>query len=448
MKKGVGKRIPMIGLLIMLTFSVGFATGQKETAGTQQVVTIRHMNPHTAGEGGFGDYFAAHVEKFNAEHPYIHVINDSLPSADLRTKITVEMASGNPPNTAWLPYSYAMEFIKDDLIIDWAKIYDDPAHPEFKDRFNDTILYFSQTADGKVPMVPFEAHMDGLFYNKEIFDRYGWTVPKTFDEFVDLAGKAKKAGIAATVTGGQDIRFAWLAAALLVRTGGVKNATALASGDAMDQWDNPAYGFPQAMEKFNQMVKAGIYPEGVLAVSANMADQMFVRGEAATYYEGQWRPGVWEDMGGKEFIEKIRRADFPVMTDMPMGDSEARIGGTIVGLVAAANQSPEELEASITWIKSISSPEFWAPVLAGGRNLYPGNVEYDKSQVPVVMQQCAEALINAKALFPSMDTIAPPAVDLAIKRSAMPGLITGQYTVEQAVAVVQKAASDYLSTQE
>jgi len=447
MKGRNGTRIAMVILMAIVSISMVFAAGQKADTSAPKVITIRHMNPHTAGEGGFGDYFAAHVEKFNAEHPYIHVINDSLPSADLRTKVTVEMASGNAPNTAWLPYSYAVEFMKDDLLVDWSKIYNDPAHPEFKQRFNDTILYFSRNAEGKVPMVPFEAHIDGLFYNTEIFNRYGWTVPKTFDEFVELADKAKKVGIAATVTGGQDIRFAWLAAALTIRAGGVENATALAAGNAINQWSNRAYGFPQAMEKFEQMVKAGIYPQGVLAINANMADQMFVRGEAATYYEGQWRPGVWEDMGGKEFIAKIRRADFPVMTDMPMGDAEGRIGGTIVGVVASANQTPEELAASITWIKSISSPEFWAPVLANGRNLYPGVVEYDKTNVSIVMQQCADALLTAKSLFPSMDTIAPPAIDLAIKRSAMPGIITGQYSAAQAVELVQRAALDYLSTQ-
>jgi raffinose/stachyose/melibiose transport system substrate-binding protein len=446
MKENVRKKGLLVILVVLLAVSYGFAAGQQEQkTGERKVVTIRHMNPHTAGEGGFGDYFADYVKKFNAEHPYINVISDSMSSGDLRTKITVEMASGNPPNTMWLPYSYATEFIKDDLLVDWSKIYSDPAYPEFKERFNDSILYFSETADGKVPMVPYEAHIDGLFYNTAIFEKYGWTVPTTFTELVDLAQKAKKVGIAGTVTGGQDMRFAWLAAALLVRTGGVENAAALCSGNAMEQWNNPAYGFPQAMEKFNELVKAGIYPSGILAISANMADQMFVRGEAATYYEGQFRPGIWEDMGGKEFINKIRRVDFPVMTDMAMGDPTARIGGTIVGLAAASGQSPEEMAASIEWIKAISSPEFWAPVLASGRNLYPGDIEYDKSNVSIVMQQCAEALITAEKLFPSIDTIAPPAVDLAMKSSAMPGLITGQYTVTQAINVVQKAASDYCS---
>jgi raffinose/stachyose/melibiose transport system substrate-binding protein len=45
-----------------------------------------------------------------------------------------------------------------------------------------------------------------------------------------------------------------------------------------------------------------------------------------------------------------------------------------------------------------------------------------------------------------MDTYAPPPVDLAIKNTAMPGIITGQFTVDQAVEEVQKAAVEYLKT--
>jgi ABC-type glycerol-3-phosphate transport system substrate-binding protein len=448
MPKGVLMRRGFLTIVILvLALAPVFAGGQGESDGTD-VVEIRHMSPHTAGEGGFGDYFAAHVEAFNAENQNIQIVHDSLPSAELRTKITVEMASGNPPNTSWLVLSYAREFMRDDLIVDWAPIFEDPAHPEFKDRFSDTILYFSQYADGRVMMAPFEAHIDGLFYNTEIFDRYGWEVPTTFDEFVELAALANEQGIAATVTGGKDIRFAWLAAALLARTGGYDNAAELAMGSALDQWDNRAYGFPQAMEKFAEMVNAGIYPEGVLGLSANEADQMFVRGEAATYYEGQWRPGVWQGIGGQEFIEKVRRADFPAMTDMPDGDADARVGGTIVGLIAAADQPDNEMAASIEWIKSLNSPEFWAPVLANGANLYPGQVDYDQSNVSQVMLQCADALLNARILIPSMDTFAPPAVDLAIKKTAMPGIITGQFTAAEAVAEVQKAAAEYVRTLE
>ena len=64
------------------------------------------------------------------------------------------------------------------------------------------------------------------------------------------------------------------------------------------------------------------------------------------------------------------------------------------------------------------------------------------------MLQCAEALLTAEILIPSMDTFAPPAIDLAIKKTAMPGIITGEFTVDEAVAEVQRAADEYVKTLE
>ena len=45
-----------------------------------------------------------------------------------------------------------------------------------------------------------------------------------------------------------------------------------------------------------------------------------------------------------------------------------------------------------------------------------------------------------------MDGIAPPAVDLAIKQTAFPGIITGELDVQQAIDEVQKAAEDYAAS--
>ena len=47
-----------------------------------------------------------------------------------------------------------------------------------------------------------------------------------------------------------------------------------------------------------------------------------------------------------------------------------------------------------------------------------------------------------------MDGIAPPAVDLAIKQTAFPGIITKELDAKQAVDEVQKAAEDYAASLE
>ena len=73
----------------------------------------------------------------------------------------------------------------------------------------------------------------------------------------------------------------WMASALLVRAIGIEKATELAMGDAITKWNDPEYGFPQAMEKFKELVDAEAFPPGTVGLSATEADQMFARGEAA-----------------------------------------------------------------------------------------------------------------------------------------------------------------------
>jgi raffinose/stachyose/melibiose transport system substrate-binding protein len=429
-----------LAMLFLLLPVALFATGQQSS----KVVEIRFMSPWTA-DNLAGKQVAGILEKFGAEHPNIKVVHDALPSADLRTKLTVEMAANNPPNASWAMLNYAREFAKADKILDWATVYANPKYKEYKEWFDEAVLK-SSTYKGIIMMGPIEAHMDGLFYNQELFNKYGFTVPKTWDDFVALAPKAKAQGLAATVTGGKDGRFAWLASALLMRTGGLDNARELAVGNAMDQWSNSKYGFPQAMQKFKQFVDAGGYPEGVLGISQQEADAFFVQEKALTYYEGQWRPGNFKSIGGDAFVNKLGRANFPIMPDMPNGDTESSVGGMICGLIIAKQYPKEQIDATIEFCKVISSPAMYGPLMAQGLNIYAGKAAWDPSKVSPVFKQTVDAFRSVKRFIPSMDTYAPPPVDLAIKNTAMPGIITGQFTVDQAVAEVQKAAVEYLKT--
>lgn len=412
-----------------------------------KAVEIRHMNAYTAGSPSY-DLFTKLIEDFNNANPDIKVVNDVLPTKDLRTKITVEMAAGTPPELSWSPMSYAREFAKDNKIIDWRPVFDDPANPEYKEWYEEKSLNFAKDKDGRIIMAPFEASIDGLFYNVELFEKNGWEPPKTFDDFLDLAKKCREKGIYATVTGGKDGRFAWLASTLLARAAGMENAEALAIGDAITKWDDPQYGFVDAMKKFKQLIDAEAYPPGLLGISATEADQMFARGEVATYYEGQWKPGNWIAAGGDEFIKKVRRVDFPAMTDMPNGNTEVCTGGNLVGLIIANNLPEDKFKASIKWSKEFVSPKFHVAMMEAGANVFAGKAGYDKSKVPECFNQLIEAYRKAPGYIMSMDTFAPPSIDLAIKQTAMPGLVSGEYTVEQAVAEVQKAAMDYVKAQE
>lgn len=383
------------------------------------------------------------IAAFEEKYPGVTIEMDAESTADLRTKLTVQAASGELPDLSWCPQSYSREFAKDGLIIDWADVIAED--PDWKDDYSDAVWDGLTESDGTITLAPLEAAIDSLYYNAEMFEEHGWEVPETWDDFMALIPEIKAAGITPLVTGGKDNRFAWMASAFLARSAGLDNFKALCIGDNMTSWDDPDFGFVGAVEKFKEMVDAGAFPNGVLGMSATEADQMFANEEAAMYYEGAWKVGNFESAGGEGWTDKVNRTDWPAFTDCADGNPNTRVGGCFIGLIVRSGMDETKEALCIELAKAFCSPEFGIASQEIGGPIYPGNADYDESNTLQLTNQLIQAYRSAESFIPSMDSIAPPAVDLAIKQTAFPGIITGEFDVDQAVAEVQKAAEDYVA---
>jgi raffinose/stachyose/melibiose transport system substrate-binding protein len=131
---------------------------------------------------------------------------------------------------------------------------------------------------------------------------------------------------------------------------------------------------------------------------------------------------------------------------MPDGNPEIPVGGIITGLIMASNMEAEEQDLAIKFVKAYIGPDYQVAKMERGDGLYAGNADYDKSKMNNITNELIEAFRNAPGYIPSMDAFAPPAVDLAIKKTAMPGIITGEFDVDKAVEAVQKAAEEYAAS--
>ena len=437
----------VFAVFVLLAGPVGLvsAAGGGQAASSKPV-EIRYMGDQTVGSP-LHELFMEMLDEFHKANPDVKVEPDLLPSMEYRTKISVEMAAGNPPEVTNCIFSYASEFMRENRIEDWRPIM--AKHPEFARWIPMKYIENMKFTDGRIATMPTSAQVDGLYYNTEIFEKNGWQPPKTFNELVALAPKARTAGISLLVTGGRDIRFAWLASALMAGVAGKERADALAFGNAMDQWDNEYYGFPRAMRHFKELVDAGAFHRGTMGFSVQEADMAFIRGEAAMYYEGEWKANDFLVRGSREFVDKLRRIDFPAFTCpccINIGDPTIRIGGNIWGVMIPVGHDARTMDAVIRFSKAFVHPDFRTRVIDGdGQSISATRVNFNRERLPVIRLQLIEAYENANTFIRSMDSYAVPAVDLAIKQTAMPGILTGQLTVDQAVAAVQRAARDHLA---
>lgn len=130
--------------------------------------------------------------------------------------------------------------------------------------------------------VPYVANAAGVLYNREMFQEYGWKIPKTWDEFTALCGEIKSAGIQPLYFGFKD---AWTCLAPW-------NALAvdLAPADVCRQVNRGETQFAdeyrEVSEKMLKLLEFG--PKDPFAYGYNDACTAFANGESAMYTIGSY----------------------------------------------------------------------------------------------------------------------------------------------------------------
>ncbi len=160
-------------------------SGEKssEKQGPNENIDVCIVSATTAGTVIYqqiDDLYKTNME----EHPNVNITFEGLSPGELRTKLSVEFASGSQLDVSWIPASYAREYIKSGQIIGWTPVIEEDA--ELKGYFSDVMRNNASNEDGQIMFCPSELSFDSLYYNKEIFAENGWEPPTTWTELIDL----------------------------------------------------------------------------------------------------------------------------------------------------------------------------------------------------------------------------------------------------------------------
>ncbi|MFF9195380.1 ABC transporter substrate-binding protein [Streptomyces sp. NPDC014779] len=136
------------------------------------------------------------VDAFNASHKNIRVVFEEIPSgtAGGYAKISNAVKAGNAPDLVSIEYASLPEFVSSGALQDIGD--------QFTEQDRGKLLPQAvelTTLGGKSWAVPFDAAPQAFYYRKDLFAKYGVTVPKTWDEFKAAAEKVKKADAKARI---------------------------------------------------------------------------------------------------------------------------------------------------------------------------------------------------------------------------------------------------------
>lgn len=438
------RRFLIIVVALLVPFAA-FAAGQQQAGEESEEVTLRVLSYFHSGSDDYPLY-TEYMEAFEEANPGVSIEHEGLESADARTKLAVEMASGNPPDIAFMVLGLAREYSQQGLLLDLAPYVQ--ADPEWESIYTPTAIS-SVTFDGGMYLIPSQAHYGGLFYNPEVLAEAGFDGPaETWDELLEQARGLREIGKHAFLTSGQNFRYAWLFSQVLVRTAGVENVNSLYRGDLKTSWDDPASGFIPALERFQELVEAEAFPPDVNGLTGEVAQLLFGDGEAAYWYEGTWHVNGFENSVSSEFRDSLEWTTFPTIPGAA-GDQRAGVGGPLLGWgVSGTIEDETKLRYAVEFVRGIESREIATRHLRE-RSQPTGTRPFDEAweDVHPLLESILGAYEEIPATIYPTDVGAPSPVDNAIKRIAVPGIIAGSLTPQEAAAEVNARAEEFWSGQ-
>lgn len=308
---------------------------------------------------------------------------------------------------------------------------------ELPDRIMDAAIAQAKYKD-EIYAVPFmNVSLSGIYYNKDLFEKYNLEVPATVEELETVCDTFVENGItpfalanSAKWTG--SMYFMNLAA----RKGGLEpfNAAVAGTGSFEDEC------FIWAGEKIAEWTEKGYFPEGVNSLSEDdgQARQLLYQETAAMDLIGSWYTGLIQQ-DSKEFYEKMGWFPFPAVEGSD-ADSSIMIG-TIGDNFISFNCEGDKLAAAFECASKFSEEEVVDFMVESGKVPPIKGVE-DKITDPI-NKQIIEAANSASSTQLWYDQYLPPAV-AQVHLDTSQELFGLTMTSQEAAVQFQKAMQEYL----
>ncbi|WP_022918797.1 ABC transporter substrate-binding protein [Ruania albidiflava] len=311
------------------------------------------------------------------------------------TILGTQIEGGNPPDVALLPQpALLQQFASSGDIVPLS----DAAQSEVAQNYGQSWIDLA-TVDGKEYGVWFKAsNKSTVWYNKDIYDQAGATVPKTWDEFMQQLQLIQDSGYSG-ISIGADVGWPitdWFENVYL-RTAGAQKYDELTQHKI--PWTDPSV--TKALQVLAQLFSSDVVEPGAAqrTFPESVTEMFGADPNAGTVYEGDFVAGNITDDGNSTVGQNALFYDFPSID----GSAPAVVGG---GDVAVAFNDDPATDALMQYLASPQAAEIWIP--NGG--LTSPNQAVDTSVYPDdTSRQIAEALVNAETFRFDMSDLTPSA---------------------------------------
>jgi multiple sugar transport system substrate-binding protein len=223
----------------------------------------------------------AQVAEFEKQYPNVKVdLVNTQGAGTSNTKVQNAIAAGKGvPDVTQVEYQSLPLFQLSGALLDLSKY----GFGDLKDKYT-AATWNAVSQNGGIWGLPQDSAPMALFYNKEVFDKFGLTVPKTWDEYIADAKKLHDADPSKWLI--DDAGDAGVATSLMWQAGG-KPFKVDGSKVTINLQDEGSKKYAQL---YNQLIA-----DGSLGTIAGWSDEWYKDlgdGTISTLIAGGWMPGV------------------------------------------------------------------------------------------------------------------------------------------------------------
>lgn len=373
------------------------------------------------------------VQAFNEKNAGKYKVEFQAADTESHSKNMKLAASDNTlPEIFWLDASEAPEYSNAGVLLDLNDFLNE--NTEIKDALGGMESAF--TDDNGQYGLPYQCNVQGIFYNKELFDKVGVAYPTgetTYEDMLGMLAKFKENGITPLSIGSKNSGFAmWEFNETLARYGWEENIDSILAGDKKFNNEDLVTCF----EKLKGLAEAGAFPENMATIEYFDAKQLFNEGEAAMFGTGQWDCAEFD----KNIGEKIGFWWGPTFTDSDYDQEVAmKVPSAPIVVNAEVAEDEEVQEAIFEFLKFYYSKE-------------AAELSYEGSIFPATNYEGMSATDTQYAMNAMLDTLASgwdspsTAPDLTVTSAVQEalynslfGVMQETYTPEEALDLMDEA---------
>ncbi|MFV0133148.1 ABC transporter substrate-binding protein [Streptomyces sp. HMX87] len=284
---------------------------------------------------------------------------------------------------------------------------------------------------GELRVLPYEYNIEGIFYNKKLFEENGLKVPGTWEELVKAAAKLEAEGVQPfSASGEQGWPLTRLISGYLYRSLGPEALRKVADGKA--KLTDPEY--VEAAEEVAELGRKGYFGKGVGSIDYDTAMNQFLTGKAAMFYMGSWAlANISDEQQNKVGAENVGFMPFPAVAggEGSIGQYPSNVG---LGITLGAKSFDDKTG---DWVSCIAK-NYGSTALKDHGSISGFKVSTEVKDANEVTTQVRDTISSStrnvlwfEALFSTKAT--------TVSQQNAASLVTGTISPEQFMQTVQDA---------